>query len=160
IPSTWAPLSPASSIALRMASTAIARVLRFDWRLYSVSPTPTMQYRSLSPAMRVSLTPRLRGGRASLAGHRRPVNQGGFRRPRARRPREGEHGEGDEIRDGADPAGHRIAAEAVVDPSRAQGAERGGGPSEPEDKADERAGMGASEEVRHHGGKDHGHRPV
>src|SRR5215470_9389979 len=92
IPSTCAPLSPASSIALRMASTAIARVLRFDWRLYSVSPTPTMQYRSLSPAMRVSLAPPLRGGRASLAGHRRPVNQGGVRGPHVWRPREGEQG--------------------------------------------------------------------
>src|SRR5262245_36903665 len=126
MPSTCAPPSPASSIALRMASTAIARVLRFDWRLYSVSPTPTMQYRSLSPAMRASLSPRLRGGRGRLSGHRGAGNEGGFRRARARRPREGEQGEGSEVGRGADPAGDRIAAEAVVDPSRAQGAERGG----------------------------------
>src|SRR5215813_2333980 len=35
-------------MALRMASTAIARVVRPEPREYSVSPTPTMQYLSLS----------------------------------------------------------------------------------------------------------------
>src|SRR5262245_4596930 len=35
-------------MALRIASTAIARVVRPDPREYSVSPTPTMQYLSLS----------------------------------------------------------------------------------------------------------------
>src|SRR5262249_17139293 len=39
---------PASRIALRIASTAIARVVRPEPREYSVSPTPTMQYLSLS----------------------------------------------------------------------------------------------------------------
>ena len=40
------------------AMAAIARVLRADCRLYSVSPTPTMQYLSLSDAMGSS-APRL-----------------------------------------------------------------------------------------------------
>src|SRR5262249_25816184 len=35
-------------MACLMASTAMARVLRLERRLYSVSPTPTMQYLSLS----------------------------------------------------------------------------------------------------------------
>ena len=35
-------------MALTMASTAMARVVRPELREYSVSPTPTMQYRSLS----------------------------------------------------------------------------------------------------------------
>jgi hypothetical protein len=43
-------------MALRTASTAIARVLRADCRLYSVSPTPTMQYLSLRDAMERSST--------------------------------------------------------------------------------------------------------
>src|SRR6266850_7144654 len=38
-------------MALRMASTAIARVVRPEPREYSVSPTPTMQYLSLSVFM-------------------------------------------------------------------------------------------------------------
>ncbi len=51
IPSTSAALSPASAIAFFRASTAMARVLRPECLLYSVSPTPTMQYLSLSPAI-------------------------------------------------------------------------------------------------------------
>src|SRR5262249_52294789 len=51
IPSTSAALSPASRIALRIASTAMARVVRPDAREYSVSPTPTMQYLSRSPRL-------------------------------------------------------------------------------------------------------------
>src|SRR6185295_5800350 len=58
MPSTPSLSRPASRMALRTASTAIARVLRADWRLYSVSPTPTMQYLSLSDAMGSS-APRL-----------------------------------------------------------------------------------------------------
>src|SRR5712692_852051 len=51
MPSTPSLPRPASPMALRTASTVIARVLRADCRLYSVSPTPTMQYLSLSDAM-------------------------------------------------------------------------------------------------------------
>src|SRR5262245_50108050 len=55
MPSTSRPVSPASSMALRTASTARARVVRPELLEYSVSPTPTMQYLSLSdfndPAM-------------------------------------------------------------------------------------------------------------
>ena len=57
-------------MALRTASTAIARVLRADWRLYSVSPTPTMQYLSLSEAMGILRAGTLReraGGRQARA---------------------------------------------------------------------------------------------
>ncbi len=43
---------PASSIALRTASAPSERVLRPEWREYAVSPTPTMQYLPLSPAIR------------------------------------------------------------------------------------------------------------
>src|SRR5881296_3878182 len=46
MPSTSLALSPASRMALRTASTAIARVERLEPREYSVSPTPTMQYLS------------------------------------------------------------------------------------------------------------------
>src|SRR6266850_3893747 len=46
MPSTSLALSPASRIALRTASTAMARVERPEPREYSVSPTPTMQYLS------------------------------------------------------------------------------------------------------------------
>src|SRR6059036_3926145 len=48
MPSTSDARRPASRIALRMASTAIARVVRPECREYSVSPTPTMQYLSRS----------------------------------------------------------------------------------------------------------------
>src|SRR5881397_2443422 len=51
MPSTSEALRPASAMAFLIASTAMARVLRFDRLLYSVSPTPTMQYLSLSPAI-------------------------------------------------------------------------------------------------------------
>src|SRR5215471_10705735 len=51
MPSTAAAVSPASRIALRIASTAMARVVRPDAREYSVSPTPTMQYLSRSPRL-------------------------------------------------------------------------------------------------------------
>src|SRR5206468_13127611 len=48
MPSTSDARRPASRIALRMASTAIARVVRPECREYSVSPTPAMQYLSRS----------------------------------------------------------------------------------------------------------------
>src|SRR5947207_13031221 len=51
MPSTSEARSPASRMALRTASTAMARVERPEPREYSVSPTPTMQYLSLSVLM-------------------------------------------------------------------------------------------------------------
>src|SRR5204862_481683 len=48
MPSTSEARRPASRMALRTASTAMARVERPEPREYSVSPTPTMQYLSLS----------------------------------------------------------------------------------------------------------------
>src|SRR5437870_10161267 len=48
MPSTASRGRPASAIALPTASAPRARVVRPDARLYSVSPTPTMQYRSRS----------------------------------------------------------------------------------------------------------------
>src|SRR2546429_575183 len=48
IPATSEARSPASRMALPTASTAMARVERPEPREYSVSPTPTMQYLSLS----------------------------------------------------------------------------------------------------------------
>src|SRR5437870_13721231 len=44
MPSTSRAVRPASRIARRIASTAIARVVRPEAREYSVSPTPTTQY--------------------------------------------------------------------------------------------------------------------
>src|SRR5438105_13364331 len=46
MPSTSVGRRPASTSALRTASTAMARVVRPDLWEYSVSPTPTMQYLS------------------------------------------------------------------------------------------------------------------
>src|SRR2546425_11802305 len=56
MPSTSDALSPASTIALRTASTAIARVVRPERLEYSVSPTPTMQYLSRSPRLCVAIS--------------------------------------------------------------------------------------------------------
>jgi hypothetical protein len=52
IPSTSFGPSPASASAVLIASTAMARVLRPECRLYSVSPTPTIAYLSRRLAMR------------------------------------------------------------------------------------------------------------
>src|SRR5580704_4652184 len=74
MPSTPSLPRPASRMALRTASTAIARVLRADCRLYSVSPTPTMQYLSLSDAMALldvdGDTTTIKLGRATLRQRR------------------------------------------------------------------------------------------
>src|ERR1051325_8987807 len=74
MPSTSLALRPASRMALRTASTAIARVERLEPREYSVSPTPTMQYLSFrlmgsfsSPA-RLRSIPRARIGGAMSSG--------------------------------------------------------------------------------------------
>src|SRR3989304_174395 len=48
MPFTSRAARPASRMARRTASTAIARVVRPEPREYSVSPTPTMQYLSRS----------------------------------------------------------------------------------------------------------------
>src|SRR2546426_6635013 len=58
-------------MARLIASTAIARVLRRDCRLYSVSPTPTMQYLSLSDPMgvlAVDVSGVVRGPAESIGG--------------------------------------------------------------------------------------------
>src|SRR5262249_21442786 len=54
MPSMSAARSPASRIALRTASTAMARVVRPECREYSVSPMPTMQYLSRSERIATS----------------------------------------------------------------------------------------------------------
>src|SRR5438552_9635647 len=69
MPSTSRAVKPASRIARRIASTAIARVVRPEAREYSVSPTPTTQYWS----RRVFIAPPCRArapSRAILAGPR------------------------------------------------------------------------------------------
>src|SRR5438093_364306 len=69
MPSTSRAVRPASRIARRIASTAIARVVRPEAREYSVSPTPTTQYVS----RRVFIAPPCRArapSRAILAGPR------------------------------------------------------------------------------------------
>src|SRR5258705_12026385 len=74
MPSTPSLPRPASRMALRTASTAIARVLRADCRLYSVSPTPTMQYLSLSAmgALRAGTLRERAGGRQARDREERP----------------------------------------------------------------------------------------
>src|SRR2546425_10528910 len=67
MPSTSAALSPASRIALRMASTAMARVVRRELREYSVSPTPTMQDLSRRVFIESPLSPRPWSGSPSGA---------------------------------------------------------------------------------------------
>src|SRR5215831_3848021 len=69
-------------MALRTASTAIARVERLEPREYSVSPTPTMQYLSfrwlitwLSPSRRAEYT------REPPVATRRGVSKGGVSPP-------------------------------------------------------------------------------
>jgi hypothetical protein len=91
-------------MALPTASTAIARVLRADCRLYSVSPTPTMQYLSLRDAMEI-----LRAGTLR--------ERGGGRQARAvgGRPGEGEEDEGEGVEGGAGPPRELIVSRAVVD---------------------------------------------
>src|SRR5215475_8949939 len=70
MPSTSLGLRPASRIALRTASTAIARVERLDPREYSVSPTPTMQYLSFRLMSDLSSETRLRSiPRARIDAH-------------------------------------------------------------------------------------------
>src|SRR5260370_32656916 len=51
MPSIVSLPSRAFAIAFLTASTAMARALRAELRLYSVSPIPTMQYLSLSDPM-------------------------------------------------------------------------------------------------------------
>src|SRR3989442_5065518 len=68
MPSTSAALSPASRIALRIASTAMARVVRRELREYSVSPTPTMQYFLRSVFIESPLSPRPWSGSPSGVG--------------------------------------------------------------------------------------------
>src|SRR3989338_9784125 len=68
MPFTSRAARPASRMARRTASTAIARVVRPEPREYSVSPTPTMQYLSRS----VFIGPPCRAG-PRPAGARLPV---------------------------------------------------------------------------------------
>src|SRR3970282_2309866 len=68
MPFTSRAARPASTMARRTASTAIARVVRPEPREYSVSPTPTMQYLSRS----VFIGPPCRAG-PRPAGARLPV---------------------------------------------------------------------------------------
>src|SRR5207245_6348313 len=90
MPSTSRAVRPASRIARRIASTAIARVVRPEAREYSVSPTPTTQYWSrrvfiappnlviLAVELREDLREELAGVRAGRLGHRlrRPLGDG------------------------------------------------------------------------------------
>src|SRR5258705_9827530 len=82
MPSTPSLPRPASRMALRTASTAIARVLRADCRLYSVSPTPTMQYLSLSAmgALRAGTLRERAGGRQARDHEARPGRAPGLAR--------------------------------------------------------------------------------
>src|SRR5262245_32241943 len=107
-------------MAFLMASTAMARVLRPEWRLYSVSPTPTMQYLSLSPMSRPRRRPVnglraldlrwLMGGRSATGG---PVGRLSVANPGS--AGQGRHGSGGRLRPGrralAVRAGENVAQE-------------------------------------------------
>src|SRR5215467_4431884 len=56
MPSMSDGLRPASTIALRTASQAIESVVRLEGRRCGVSPTPTMQYLSVSAPIDASLS--------------------------------------------------------------------------------------------------------
>jgi hypothetical protein len=126
MPSTSEALRPASAMAFLIASTAMARVLRFDRLLYSVSPTPTMQYLSLSPAI---LPPREKKVRDAAAAVPAEQSQRHHVEGRAAHP------------------GRPVTAGAIINeagPQRAEGCQgaRGG-----EEKADQPAGMLPAEEI-------------
>src|SRR3972149_6512494 len=103
MPFTSRAARPASRMARRTASTAIARVVRPEPREYSVSPTPTMQYLSRS----VFIGPPCPAG-PPPAGPPVPARGGG-------RPREREQRDRDEVQLAARAMGEVACVVGVVD---------------------------------------------
>src|SRR5215813_6084379 len=109
MPSTSLALSPASRMALRTASTAMARVERPEPREYSVSPTPTMQYLSrrwlmVSPSNAPAAAGRSLATAARDSGHHTQSDVDAARDPALA---------GQETRAAAEPASRGAGAERV-----------------------------------------------
>src|SRR5881409_452058 len=129
MPSTSRAVRPASRIARRIASTAIARVVRPEAREYSVSPTPTTQYVS----RRVFIAPPCRArapSRAILAGPRS-----------ARRLRAHEEDDRADVQERREHPREVVAPGRVVDRARderTQAGHRAGQREEEPDRSEER----------------------
>src|SRR3989442_6939846 len=141
MPSTSRAVRPASSMALRTASTAMARVVRPEWREYSVSPKPTMQYTS----RRVVIS-------APRRSDRRPQSaQGSTSRPRkgaGRRAQEQER-DGGHVEGGGRKERRGVSAPSVVDPPRDDRPPAAHGSRQGEQNADQRGHLLAAEQVAH-----------
>src|SRR5215831_7669918 len=136
MPSTPSLPSPASAMAFLIASTAIARVLRFELRLYSVSPTPTMQYLSLSDPMRSPC--------GSSGGTFRPSEcipsrstRSSRRRGLSRRPGEREEEQRESVERGAQPERRHVGPAPIEGPSGGEWTQRGRGTDHGEERANE-----------------------
>src|SRR5215475_10764609 len=149
MPSTPSLPSPASAMAFLMASTAIARVLRFELRLYSVSPTPTMQYLSLSDPMR---SPCGSSGRTFGPFECIPSRstRSSRRRGMRRWPGEREEKQRESVERRAQPERRHVRPAPIEDPSGGQWTQRGRGTGDGEERANEAAGPRAPEEVGYH----------
>src|SRR5712691_4410217 len=148
MPSTSRAVRPASRIARRIASTAIARVVRPEAREYSVSPTPTTQYLS----RRVFIAPPYRASapsRAILAGPR-------F----ARRLRAHEEDDRADVQERREHPREVVAPGRVVDRARDERPPPCHHPGQREEEPDELARLAAAEEVADDRGEERGDRAV
>src|SRR6266581_2178781 len=148
MPSTSRAVRPASRIARRIASTAIARVVRPEAREYSVSPTPTTQYLS----RRVFIAPPCRASapsRAILAGPRS-----------ARRLRAHEEDDRADVQERREHPREVVAPGRVVDRARDERPPPCHHPGQREEEPDELARLAAAEEVADDRGEERGDRAV
>src|SRR5439155_770560 len=148
MPSTSRAVRPASRIARRIASTAIARVVRPEAREYSVSPTPTTQYWS----RRVFIAPPCRArapSRAILAGPRS-----------ARRLRAHEEDDRADVQERREQPREVVAPGRVVDRARDERSPPCHHPGQREEEPDELARLAAAEEVADDRGEERGDRAV
>src|SRR5438445_626120 len=148
MPSTSRAVRPASRIARRIASTAIARVVRPEAREYSVSPTPTTQYWS----RRVFIAPPCRArapSRAILAGPRS-----------ARRLRAHEEDDRADVQERREQPREVVAPGRVVDRARDERPPPCHHPGQREEEPDELARLAAAEEVADDRGEERGDRAV
>src|SRR5256712_5675528 len=148
MPSTSRAVRPASRIARRIASTAIARVVRPEAREYSVSPTPTTQYVS----RRVFIAPPCRASapsRAILAGPRS-----------ARRLRQDKEDDRADVQERREQPREVVAPGRVVDRARDERPPPRHHPGQREEEPDELARLAAAAEVADDRGEQRGDRAV
>src|SRR2546422_6329046 len=146
MPSTSRAVRSASRIARRIASTAIARVVRPEAREYSVSPTPTTQYVS----RRVFIASPCRASapsRAILAGPRSP-----------RRLRAHEEDDRADVQERREHPREVVAPGRVVDRARDERPPPCHHPGQREEEPDELARLAAAEEVADDRGEERGDR--